>query len=138
MKRLLLGLCLLASSCQPASYTVDLPQEKHDDWILSEGPGAGADRKLPTAEARRAFREDDTPAAAVHVNPFYSIGAAVSESTRFVWHQATVMYAITRIGDYAPAPPARWYASVLIDLAAAVVACAACVAAGLRRTRRSW
>ena len=64
----------------------------------------------------------DIVAAAVYANPFYSITAALAEETGFVWHEAGVMYRITRIGDYSPAPPACWYAAAGIH---------ACVAAGL-------
>lgn len=69
-------------------------------------------------------------AAAVYVNPFYAVCAAISDQARFVWHQSAVMYRITRIGDYAAPPAACWYASVLIHLPAAVVL------AGLAALRR--
>ena len=72
---------------------------------------------------------------AVYANPFYSVTAAVVERTRFVWHQAPVMYNITRIGDYASPPPTPWWA------AAAIYAGAACVIAAAKllisRLRRS-
>jgi hypothetical protein len=44
---------------------------------------------------------------AVRGNPFYSITSAVAARTHFVWHSAPLMYQITRIGDYAAAPPAE-------------------------------
>ena len=72
--------------------------------------------------------------AAVLANPFYAATAAMGETTRFVWHQATVMYRITRIGDYAAAPPLSWYPAVIIYLvAAAALAVVAAVSGRVRR-----
>jgi hypothetical protein len=73
-------------------------------------------------------------AVAVYANPFYAITAAVSQEAGFVWHQADVLYRWTRLGDYAAAPPACWYASVVIHLAAALVL-GALAAARARRPR---
>lgn len=73
-------------------------------------------------------------AAAVHANGFYCVTAAVADEARFVWHRADVMYRITRIGDYAAPPAARWYASALLH--AAVAAVLAALAVLLRRHKR--
>jgi hypothetical protein len=75
-------------------------------------------------------------AAGVYVNPFYAVTAALSDRTRFVWHQAPVMYRITRFGDYAAAPPPVWYASVLIHCVAAALVAALAGALHRRRRRR--
>ena len=92
-------------------------------WI--GGPIHGADRDA----ARRLV------AAAVYANPFYSATAALAGEMRFIWHQATVMYRITRIGDYAPAPPGCWYASVALHAPAALLLAA--VGALLHRRPRT-
>ena len=60
-------------------------------------------------------------AAAVYTNPFYAATACLTETARFVWHQAPVMYRITRIGDYAAAPPLLWYPAAIVYLTAAGV-----------------
>lgn len=72
-------------------------------------------------------------AAAVNVNPFYAVTAAISDSARFVWHQAPVMYRITRIGDYAVSIP-HWYVPVLLCCAAAAVFAALAVVLRHRRS----
>lgn len=72
-------------------------------------------------------------AAAVYLNGFYAVAAATAEESRFVWHQASVLYRITRIGDYAAAPPAHWYPCVLVHVGAAGLLAAA---AALRHRRR--
>ena len=76
-------------------------------------------------------------AAGVHVNPFYAVTAAISGSTRFVWHEAAVMYRITRFGDYAAAPAPAWYASALIHCAAAGLVAAVASARHARRRSRA-
>jgi hypothetical protein len=76
-------------------------------------------------------------AAGVHVNPFYAVTAAISGSTRFVWHEAAVMYRITRFGDYAAAPAPTWYASALIHCAAAGLVAAVASARHARRRSRA-
>ena len=58
---------------------------------------------------------------AVWLNPFYCVTVAIVQEARFVWHQAPVMYHITRIGDYAAAPPALWYTSAAACAALAAV-----------------
>ena len=58
-------------------------------------------------------------AAAVYANPFYAATACLTETARFVWHQQPVMYRITRIGDYAAAPPLLWYPAAIVYLSAA-------------------
>jgi len=70
--------------------------------------------------------------AAVVVNPFYSILSAVAEEVRFVWHQAPVMYRLTRIGDYAAPPPVHWTTAVVVYGALAGMLAAAHL---LRRAR---
>jgi hypothetical protein len=73
-------------------------------------------------------------AAAVYANPFYAATAALAETARFVWHQAPMMYRITRVGDYAAAPPLLWYPAVAIYLSAAgVLAILAALAGRVRR-----
>ncbi len=73
-------------------------------------------------------------AVAVFTNPFYAATACLTETARFVWHQAPVMYRITRIGDYAAAPPLLWYPAVVIYLAAAgAMAALAALAGTIRR-----
>jgi len=74
----------------------------------------------PIRGATRATAEN-LVAATVYANPFYAVTACLMETARFVWHQARVMYRITRIGDYASAPPLRWYPAVVIYLSAAVM-----------------
>lgn len=66
-------------------------------------------------------------AAAVYANPFYSITTAVSRQTGFVWHLSGVMYGLTRIGSFSPAPEPSWYAATLIYLCIAAAAMGACV-----------
>ncbi|MDY6912933.1 MAG: hypothetical protein SVT52_00510 [Planctomycetota bacterium] len=58
---------------------------------------------------------------AVWLNPFYCITAATVEKTHFIWHQAPVMYHVTRIGDYAAAPPVLWYTSAAACAALAAI-----------------
>ena len=61
-------------------------------------------------------------AAAVYLNPFYSVTSAVVEQTRFIWHESGAMYEMSRLFDYAP-PPVRWYtAAVIYGLLAAILA----------------
>lgn len=72
----------------------------------------------PIHGAPRATAEN-LVAAAVYANPFYAATACLTETSRFVWHDQSVMYRITRIGDYTSAPPLRWYPAVLIYLSAA-------------------
>ena len=91
-------------------------------WI--GGPIRGAQRE--TAE--------DLVAAAVYANPFYAATACLTKTSRFVWHRSSVMYRITRIGDYASAPPMRWYWAVCVYLFAA--GAMACLAVGARLIRR--
>lgn len=103
------GLLLLASLASPF-------------WI--GGAARSADRDF----ARSAL------ALAVHVNPFYGITGSLSVQPGFVWHRdGGLMYANVEGGYYGAAPPARWYAPVLIDLSAALVLG---IAAGLFRRRR--
>ena len=53
-------------------------------------------------------------AAAVRVNPFYSVTAAVFETANFAWNEAPIMYTrIQQIHDYATAAP-RWYSAPAI------------------------
>ena len=59
---------------------------------------------------------------AVSVNPFYSVCVSLSERVGFVWHQAPLLYRITRIGDYASPVPPNWYDCPLIFTAGAIVA----------------
>lgn len=59
--------------------------------------------------------KDNIVAAAVWANPIYAVMSTLGEeSAAFVWHQATVMYQITRIGDFAAPPPVPWYAAVVV------------------------
>lgn len=89
----------------------------------------GALRAAPQETAEKIV------AAGVYINPFYAVTAAMSDSSRFVWHEAAAMYRITRIGDYAAAPRAVWWASAALHCAAGLVAAA--VAAGVHRRRRN-
>ena len=52
--------------------------------------------------------------AVIYVNPIYSVSSAVAEETGFVWHLAPVLYKVTRIGSYAPAPEVPWYAATVV------------------------
>ncbi len=72
---------------------------------------------------------------AVSVNPFYSICASLSERAGFVWHQAPLLYRITRIGDYASPVPPNWYDFPLICTVWAIVAGG--VGVLIRKLRRS-
>ena len=75
--------------------------------------------------------------AAVHLNPFYGLCAAVVERTGFVWHQAPVMYRLRVIGEYVIPPPPRWWTSAAAMAAAAIVlAGAAAVRSVLRRRQQ--
>jgi hypothetical protein len=87
----------------------------------------GALRAAPEDWARRIA------AAGVYANPFYAVTGALAESARFIWHQASVLYRITRLGDYAPAPAPAWYAPVLLYSAAALILAAA---GALRRRQK--
>ena len=51
--------------------------------------------------------------AAVQCNPFYAVMASVVDQTRLVWHQAPVLYDITRIGQYNAPAPAMWHPFVI-------------------------
>ena len=75
-----------------------------------------------------------TVACSVYVNPFYSAVSAVVHEIPFAWNEAPLMYRITLIGDYAPAPPVPWYAAVIVwsSVAAALTATHA-----LRRRRKA-
>ena len=86
--------------------------------------------------AMKAFSAQAAPdvaAVCVCVNPFYSVAAALPETVRFVWHQATALYRITRLGDFAMPPAARWYTAALVDLASAAALLAAGWLIGLLR-----
>jgi len=75
-------------------------------------------------------------AAAVRVNPFYSITAAVYEKTGFAWNEAKVMYdRVRQIQDYASASP-RWYSAPAIHAAAAALLAAISLARRPRRPSR--
>jgi len=66
-------------------------------------------------------------AAAVRVNPFYSITAAVFDNTSFAWNEAKIMYGkIQQIQDYASAAP-RWYSAAAVHGAAAAMLAAICL-----------
>jgi hypothetical protein len=84
-------------------------------------------------EAAPQEAANQVAAAAVYLNPFYAVTAATAEQSRFVWHQASVLYRITRIGDYAAAPPAHWYPCALVHAGVAVLLAAV---AALRHRRR--
>ncbi len=56
---------------------------------------------------------------AVLLNPFYCIASAIAEETAFVWHEAPLLYRLTRIGDYVARPP--WYAAAVCYALAALV-----------------
>lgn len=58
---------------------------------------------------------------AVFANPFYCITAGIAERTGFVWHEAPLMYGLTRIGDYAAPPPPPWYAAAWRCAVAALI-----------------
>ncbi len=58
---------------------------------------------------------------ALYINPVYSMASAAAKSTGFVWHHEPVMYGITRIGDFAAAPPVPWYSAAMIYGAGACV-----------------
>lgn len=78
---------------------------------------------LPLAARQQAV------AAAVWVNPVYSIASASAEELHFVWHQAPVMYERTRIGDIISPPPVAWWSAAVVQaglaaLAVAVMSCA--------------
>ncbi|MCD6365885.1 MAG: hypothetical protein J7M14_08420 [Planctomycetes bacterium] len=73
-------------------------------------------------------------AATVYCNSFYSITYTVAPQSGFVWHLAPTMYGITRLGDYAPAPQAPWWAAGVFHLCIAGMALGACL---LRRRRRA-
>lgn len=63
----------------------------------------------------------DIAAAAVWLNPVYSLAAPMASATHYVVHQESVMYRFTLIGDYVGSPVVPWYASALVWLTAAVV-----------------
>jgi|GEM_PF-1449410 len=52
--------------------------------------------------------------AVVYANPFFSVSSAVAADLDFVWHQSGILYDITRLGDYAAAPPLPWYTATLV------------------------
>jgi hypothetical protein len=43
------------------------------------------------------------------INPFYAITAAVRDTTGIVWQERSVLYGLTAIGQYGPAPSVPWY-----------------------------
>jgi len=47
------------------------------------------------------------------VDPAFGMAAATAERLHFVWNEAPLMYRVTVIGQYVPAPPVDWYAPVL-------------------------
>lgn len=59
---------------------------------------------------------------AVSVNPFYSVCVSVAQRTGFVWHQAPLLYRITRIGDYVSPVPPNWYDSPVVFAVGAIIA----------------
>jgi len=67
----------------------------------------------------------DVVALAVWLNPLYSITSAMVDPLHYVIQQEAVMYQITFIGDYAPAPLCPWYAATAIYLPLGVVLMAA-------------
>jgi len=108
-------------ACAVAASAVLLAALASPFWI------GGAIHGQPRATA------EGVAAAAVYANPFYAATACLTETARFVWHQAPVMYRITRIGDYAAAPPLLWYPAAIVYLSAAgVLAILAALAGGVR------
>ena len=82
--------------------------------------------------AARGAAQRAVVSAAVAANPFYCVLSAIADKTHFVWHQASVMYRLTRIGDYAAPPPVHFSAAVVIyGLLAGVLG-----AVGMLRRRR--
>ena len=72
----------------------------------------------------------DTPAGRalaarviVYSNPFYAVTSTLAEQTGFVWHLSPVMYRLTRLGDYVPAPQPPWYAAAVVYACLAAIAC---------------
>ncbi len=109
-------------ACAVAATAILLAALASPFWI------GGAIHNQPRATA------EGVVAAAVYANPFYAATACLTETTRFVWHQASVMYRITRIGDYAAAPPLLWYPAVAIYLCVAgLLAILAALIGGVRR-----
>ena len=53
---------------------------------------------------------------AVWLNPFYSITTPLIDSLNYVIHQEGVMYQLTLIGDYVPAPACPWFTVIAIYL----------------------
>jgi hypothetical protein len=77
-------------------------------------------------------------AAAVRVNPFYSITAAVFDHAKFAWNEAKVLYdRVQEIQVYASASP-RWYSAAAIHATlAALLAATNLVRGNSRNVRRS-
>ena len=84
---------------------------------------------LESAYARQAVQWT------VWVNPVYSISSAMSDINTFTWQQATVLYGITRVGDYAAPPPVEWHTAPLLYGACAVAAALATIAMALFRRK---
>jgi hypothetical protein len=79
---------------------------------------------------------------AVWVNPVYCMTSAMSDRIEFAfaWHQAKVLYGITRLGDYRAPPPIGWYTAPLLwgscGAFFTMISVAACLVRGKRRQRR--
>jgi hypothetical protein len=131
--------CILAAMGLAAVAAVCLARSQAGRFALAVAASAvlllAAGSPFWIGGALRAAPEDwagRIAAAGVYVNPFYAVTGALAESARFIWHQAPVLYRITRLGDYAPAPAPAWYAPVLLCSAAAALLG---VAAKLRRPK---
>lgn len=62
-------------------------------------------------------------AAAVYLNPFYSVTSAVVEQTGIVWHQRGALYDLSGLFEHHAPPPVPWYtAAVLYSLLAGILA----------------
>lgn len=72
--------------------------------------------------------------AAVTCNPFYAVTASVRGQTRLVWHQAPVLYTLTRIGEYTAPAPTEWYSFIFRCGGAGLGLAAVAIARNRRRT----
>jgi hypothetical protein len=63
--------------------------------------------------------------AAVWTNPLYSITTSLTGSLNYVIQQEPVMYKLTLIGDYVPAPACPWFTATAIYLPLGIILLAA-------------
>ncbi len=120
--------CVLAAVALAAAAALCLARSRAAKAALAVAVGLLLLLRLASPFlAGGAARSPDRPfarsalAAAIYVNPFYAATNTLDVQPNFVWHRdGGLMYSHVEGGFYGAAPPACWYAPVLIDLSTAL------------------